>query len=331
MNKSILGIACSLALIFSACTDDELPNPQKQNPCDNFLLTTSFNDTCFELPQPRPPEIVETGEYAFLQPSFDRNNPHKLLYIQSRGEGTYWIVDLCKNEYTKLMDGFLFGKIRPQLGQNGWVAYCTTLEELMIKKIGEENAVHIAQEYQCTRPFWLTSENRLICQAEVGNGVYKTLSINPDGPVIEEIDTPPSVIFSEYQQKITARSGPFNETKIGYLDMQADYAFIEVFALPSVNQQPIHMDWLDETHIIWTDAIGLHKVNILTGEMITLKENCGNRAMAYFSIPPNRDGTIILDQTNYTPEEDGLNKDISIHRYDTNTGIQERFELEPQF
>ncbi len=319
-----------IGLFFFACTNNELPNPQEQNPCDNFISLTAFNDTCFEILDPRPPEIVDHSKYGFLHPSYDRVNPNRFLYRQAGGTDVYLVADKCKETYTKVVDGSLAGRIRPQLGYNNWLAYCTTLEELMIKKVEEENALHLLPGVKCAFPKWI-NENEIICQAEFSDPfALKTLIVNIEGEIVQSFDFPYGKPVA-YNDKIATHFGPWGQIKIGFLNALNDYQFSEVFTLPQVHQVPLSIDWLDDEHIVWTDKIGLHKVNIITGAIVTLKENCENRDIMHISASPNRDGTILFGQINYTIEEEELDKDIFIYQFDTNTGEQKRVELEPQF
>jgi hypothetical protein len=335
--RNIYILSILILFTLSACIKDEIrPDDPIISPCDSLISFIPYSDTCFSIPDhPTSMWINVSERQAFSQPNFHPNNDRWLLYLTNgpdQGGTSYWKADLCTGERNFITNETTPVYGRPRWGENDWIVFATQHKKLMKIKSNGDSLTALVPDIKCENPAWLPG-NKIICPAELSQTPNISLSviINIDGQIEDTLDANYSrpVYFND---KIAVSKGFFGEIEIGYLDTLNDYQFISVYPLPIDNFLITSMDWLDEKHIIWTDKIGLHKVNIETGLVTTIREECENRDIVVVASSPLHDGTIIFDEMHFVPEDpessNTIHQDHLIYKYDLNTGEMWEIGLE---
>jgi hypothetical protein len=122
---------------------------------------------------------------------------------------------------------------------------------------------------------------------------------------------------------------PF-DFNIGYIDLNTK-EFTGLIPRPQNSEFGTirAIDWLDDNHIIWTDKKGLHKINIGTVEMQTIKETCENFSYSHLSVSPTDKNILLLTRLERTLIGfDTIYSDQDIVLFDIDTGLERIIDLE---
>ncbi len=336
----------TIFLLLQACTHDPLiiNEPIVQgNPCENPIPISLPVDTCFEFSfnMPNGPEYETIQEelsfqYPVWSPEYTSSDfMHVNINITSN---TSPVASLWKNNLCNRNPVLILSELTPAIrnikwGINGSILMATFTDEIWVMKSNGDSLYQIPVGRDCLYPNWY-NEELIYCTCRFPEipEQFLSLLINMDGEIVDTFDLAIGG-YNIYNNKLATYGIAGNGRSLGYVDLSTE-AYIPVIDHdPDLQGNVIDMAWIDNTHMVWIDRKGIHKINTETAEIQTLKENCSvsfysNISYNRLSVIPNTD-EILLGRHDFSyTEDDKIYATGSISKLNINTGEEVILELE---
>jgi hypothetical protein len=332
-----------LLFIYSCQKDDDgttMPICEiTPSPCDYQIQFHPFQDTCYELPPlpDWPPSTISGDSYSL--PILNPSNADEFLYFKTdsvvNSMTTSYLrkANLCSGDQTLNEADFdVSGQGLPIWGEKDWVVFTSFSNNQLWKMKSNGDSLQQITDFPniVRHPLWINGAENIIAITQLSEDPYPIRYVfTPDGAIV---DTIPVVFHSKascWNDKL-ATTWPVNgDWFIGYYDLSTK----ELLAAPSVilDEAAKQISWLDEDNIVWVDPIiGLYRVNIQTGEVTLLVENCDNRAVGWATTSPLHNGMVYMTESHLRLVEDSTMYygKTRIYKLDAFTGEQWLVDLE---
>ncbi len=311
-----------------------LPLEDGVQDCTPQIELLPFTDTCFQLPPgPTTGWVEVAGEQKYFFPSVNPANNHQLLYltsIDSFSIGEYRSIDLCTKEQFYLFERSAVSLDLPVWGYNNWIYFIGRSENntrsiWKVKSNGEQlSLVNDDFEYEYLLPI---PDNQLIAMRQFPEYQdffgYRSVILNPQGDVLDTLPFP--IVWADYRDgKIATASTLFNgNSGFGWIDLDAENFIPANNALTYEYDGTNSIAWLNDEEIILSDRNGIHRINLLSGAYIWVKEDCSNNLLSVAQVLDETEQKIIFHQFHYIPIDDTyMDIQSRLFQYDLNTDEQ---------
>jgi len=323
-----------LCISFSCQSDDDTMPVCDIPPttlCEAPINFIPFIDTCFILPpEPSGGWFFKVDSFFFILPYFNLENKEEFLYNEHTSivNKTFLInINICSGEKKILLEDPIYGLVKPTWIHNNWIVFTDNMENLWKVKSNGDSLAQMTFEHQFRYPTPFPNNKLLVLKRDYPEmpNVYHSVVMNMDGEILDTLEQ--TVGISDYHNgKLAA--------VLSYEFFFRDLSTQEVTSIINLENTDhifiYDIYWLDETHLIWYDNIGMHKVHVETGELTTLISNCDNRSIFSISVSPELDGSVIFMERHYTlVSSTTLQPRRRIFKLDTNTGEQYEIDLSP--
>ncbi|MFT4660532.1 MAG: hypothetical protein ACI828_002590 [Flavobacteriales bacterium] len=309
------------------------------SPCDYQLQFHPFQDTCYELPPlpDWPPSTISGDSYSL--PILSPSNADEFLYFKSdsvvNSMRTSYLrkVNFCTAEQTLIETDFdVSGQGLPIWGEKDWVVFTSFSNNQLWKMKSNGDSLQQITDFPniVRHPVWINEGENIIAITKLeGDPFGLRYVFNTEGEIVDTVGTNFHTQSNHWNGKLATTWTVSGDIVLGYYDINQD----ELHPVPNLILEDFvkEIRWLDEENIVWVDPIiGLYRVNIQTGEVTLLVENCDNRKVSRATTSPFHNGMIYMTESHKRLIEDSTMYygKTRIYKLDAFTGEQWLVDLE---
>jgi hypothetical protein len=328
-------------VLFHSCQkDDDSGSPfcdYPPLPCEQKVSFIPFQDTCFlyDFPDLENPVWNLVSDIAYYLPVLNPLNAEEFLYFKIdtvQPLSHFNRLDFCSGGKTTIYTDLDYSGLgRPIWGENDWLVFTGFDDDQVWKMKSNGDSLQQVTFFPriVNRPTWINEGNNILVSTKLDGDPYnRNYILTPNGEVVDTIDAP--ILYPHDLNGKLATTWPSSgERFIGYYDLNTKELH-PVSGVTLGEHPPFYINWLDENNIMWAEPkVGLQRVNIQTGEVTMLVEECDNRHIRDAATSPIHDGIIYFTEVHNLILDSALYHNQSrIYKMDAFTGEQWLVDLE---
>jgi hypothetical protein len=304
--KYIISIIFFFVLLHSCQKDDDslMQLCEIISPCVQQTAHIPFQDTCYDLPPaPFPTWIPIRDTYQYL-PVINPLNKDEMMYFVTDSSGDYLLkVDLCTDERVLVYSELKITGLGIPKWWGDWLVFTGSegsVDNLWKIKSNGDSLQQITNFPSTTvyNPSWINEGSQILAYTALyGSASGRNYIFTPDGEIVDSLD----VLIGKSNYWSGRMATFWNMDGLGHIGYY-DLLTKELHPTPSftLTSNPASIDWIDENNIMLLDEEDLSRINIQTGEVMVLKENCENRWVQYATTSPAHEGMIYFSEVHTT-------------------------------
>lgn len=276
-----------LILLVMACKKEPVDQPNQNNSIQPGA-TDSLGCPSVSSPDSMLQTLVGWSEVRYMMPHFNPSNNNEFLFVDQIYQSPYaklCVHDLSTGETQIILEGQTY-LTQPRWHSNGWILFRGNGDNVYRIKSNGDSLLQITTSSVFQRPVWRPDGQAWISNNSVDfTGDIDVFDL--EGNIIEVIPGEEFFLgdWSE-SNRIVTRSYNTGVYQFAWTDTEnVSWQFVDFdTASPQMDVQDIK--WIpmsDEVMYsqLWGD---ISRINVITGQINQVREGCGGRHYAYFSI-----------------------------------------------